>query len=508
VWAPATFLRVLLAACLGLAAPACVTNPATGSRDVILTSTEEENRSGEQAARQVEDQMGLVRAPALEAYVQKLGARLAANSPRRDVSYRFAIADMPETNAFALPGGYIYVSRGLLALANSEAELANVIGHEIGHVAARHHARQQTRATGVGILSALGTVAAAILGGPDAAQMVGAVSQVAGAGIIASYSREQERESDEIGQRIAAQSGYDPAAMADFLASLGRESEVGAHGHTRAPSFLDSHPATPERVGATRARAGSLQVVPSPAFARDRDAFLARLEGLMVGPDPAQGMFQGTRFLHADMDLHLRFPSDWRTQNAPSQVAAAAPQGDALLGLELHGRGDDPLEAARAFLEKAPLRVVDDGALRINGLRAYRVIGAAQDSAAHLTWIAYRGSVYRITGLSSPTRFRAYRALFDGVAETFRPLSAAERGLFKKRVLKIAIARPGETFEALGRRTGNGWGIEQTAVANGLRPGDPLPAGLKLKIAQEQPYQPRAERPGTDPTQATRGKAR
>lgn len=488
--APATLLRVMLAACLALAASACATNPATGRREVILTSAEEESRTGAQAAKQVEAQMGLVRDPELQSYVEKLGARLAMNSPRRDVQYRFAIADMPETNAFALPGGYIYVSRGLLALANSEAELANVIGHEIGHVAARHHARQQTRATGVGLLSTLGTIAAAVLAGPGAAQMVGAVSQVAGAGIIASYSRDQERESDDIGQRIAAQSGYDPAEMAEFLGALGRETEVAAHGRVRAPSFLDSHPATPERVGATRARAGTLAVVPQPALARDRDAFLALLDGLMVGPDPAQGMFEGTHFLHADMDLHLRFPAEWRTQNTPEQVAAGAPQGDALIGMELQGEGDDPREAAQLFLQNVPLRVVEDGALRVEGLRAYRVIGAAQDSAAHLTWIAYRGRIFRLTGLSSPTQFRAYRPLFDRTAETFRPLTEAERGLFKRRVLAIATARAGETLEAFGRRTGNGWGIEQTAVANGLRPGDPLRAGMKLKIAKELPYTP------------------
>jgi len=219
----------------------------------------------------------------------------------------------------------------------------------------------------------------------------------------------------------------------------------------------------------------------------------------MVGPDPAQGMFQGTHFLQADLDLHLRFPAEWSTQNAPSQVAAASPRGDALLGMELQGEGGDPSLAARAFLERAPLRVVDTGALRIEGLRAYRVVGAARDSAVHLTWIAYHGRIYRITGLTSPTAFRAYRPLFEGVAATFRPLTEAERGLFKKRVLQIATALPGETLEALGKRTGNGWGIEQTAVANGLRPGDPLPKGMRLKIAKELPYAPPRQPASAEP---------
>jgi predicted Zn-dependent protease len=447
-------------------------------------------RTGAEAAEQVEAEMGLVRDPELSAYVQQVGARLAAHSPRQDLRYRFAIADMPETNAFALPGGYIYVSRGLLALANSEAQLANVIGHEIGHVAAHHHARQQARATNVGILSALGTVAAAILGGAEAAQMVGSLGQLAGAGSIASYSREQERESDDIGQRIAAQSGYDPGAMAEFLGALGRESQVGQHGATRAPSFLDSHPSTPERVGATRSRAATLAVRSSPAFAPTREKFLALLEGLMVGPDPAQGIFEGTRFLHADMDLSLRFPAEWQTQNSPARVAGGSPRGDALIALELQGRGDDPRAAAEQFLAQQRLNVARSHPLRVNGLRAFELVGAAQDAAAHITWIAYRGSVYRISGLASPAQFRNYEALFAKTAGSFRPLTPAERGRFKQRVLTLATAQAGETLEDLGRRTGNAWGIEQTAVANGLRPGDPLEAGRRLKIAVDKPYQP------------------
>jgi predicted Zn-dependent protease len=483
-------VRAFLASWLCLAGPACAVDPTRGGPAAVQRSTQQEKRTGAEAARQVEAEMGLVRDPELVAYVQRIGARVAANSPRKDVSYRFAIADMAETNAFALPGGYIYVSRGLLALANSEAELANVIGHEIGHVAARHHARQQSRAQNVGILSALGTVAAAILGGPEVAQAVGSLGQVAGAGYIASYSRDQERESDEIGQQLAARAGYDPLGMTRFLDALGRESEIGQHGAARAPSFLDSHPATPERVGATRARAGTLAVGSSPAYEPSRARFLAKLAGLMVGPDPAQGMFDGTRFLHADMGLQLRFPSEWRTQNSAAQVAAGSPQGDAVIGLELQGKGDDPREAAEKFLAQQPLSVVSNRPLRINGLRAFELVGTSSDAAAHVTWIAHRGSIYRISGLASPSRFRSYEPLFQRTAQSFKPLGAADLARFERRVLRIALAREGETFEALGRRTGNAWGIEQTAVVNGMRPGDALRAGTPIKIAIEEPYRP------------------
>ena len=180
-------------------------------------SSEREAQLGAQTAARVAAEMGLVESPALSAYVDESGQRLARHSPRRDVVYRVAVVDWKEPNAVAVPGGYISGSRGLRAIANSEAERANVIGHEIGHVAARHSAQRETRALGVGVLAALGTVAAAAAGGESAAQGAAQIGQVAGAGWIASYGRDQERQADEVGQKLAAQAGWDPAAMAKFL---------------------------------------------------------------------------------------------------------------------------------------------------------------------------------------------------------------------------------------------------------------------------------------------------
>jgi predicted Zn-dependent protease len=211
----ATVRRAALASCLLLLA--CVTNPVTGREELVLMSPSREAAVGREAAAQVADEMGLVEDAALLAYVRGLGARVAAHSPRKDVSYQFAIANMAETNAFALPGGYIYVSRGLLALARSEDEVANVLAHEVGHVAARHAAQRETQALGVGLLSMLGTLGAAALGGQAAAAVAQQLGQVAGAGLIASYGRDQEREADDVGQRMARAAGFDPGGMVTFL---------------------------------------------------------------------------------------------------------------------------------------------------------------------------------------------------------------------------------------------------------------------------------------------------
>ncbi|MCP5069568.1 MAG: M48 family metalloprotease, partial [bacterium] len=260
--------------------------------------------------------MGLVDDPELSAYVRAIGARLAANSPRQDTKYEFRVVDMPEANAFALPGGYIYVSRGLLTLCNSEEELANVMGHEVGHVAARHSAQRETRAAGAGLLTALGTILAGAYGGAEAAQTVGQIGQVAGAGLIASYGRDQERQADSVGQRLSARSGWDPHQMSTFLRTLEADGRL-AHGN-RAPSFFDSHPATPERVGNTAALAGTLVRAATPPIARNRADFLRRIRGIMVGPNPAEGVVDGSSFLHVGMDFRMKFPDGWNVQNGRS----------------------------------------------------------------------------------------------------------------------------------------------------------------------------------------------
>ena len=235
---------------------ATVVNPVTGKREWSTMSPAQEQALGVQLNEQVQAEMGFVDSPELATYVDAIGQRLA----------------------FATPGGWIYLSRGLLVIANSEDELANVIGHEIGHVAARHADQRQTRATGVGILTALGAVVAGATGGDQAAQTVAQLGQAAGAGYIASYGRDQERQSDEVGQKLAAESGWDPAAMASFLHTLERESVLRT-GQVRPPSFLDSHPMTRERVQTTATRASELPRSPAAPLARSKADFLGRLDG-------------------------------------------------------------------------------------------------------------------------------------------------------------------------------------------------------------------------------------
>jgi predicted Zn-dependent protease len=481
-------LRAALAAlALGLSACATSVNPVTGRSEITTMSPQQEAALGQQAAAQVEREIGLVRDPNLIAYVEGIGRQLAARSPRQDVTYRFAVADMPEANAFALPGGYVYVSRGLLALANSEDELANVIGHEIGHVAARHAAQRQTRSTGVGLLSALGTIAAAAVGGPDAARMVGQLGQVAGAGLIASYSRDQERQADAVGQKISVEAGWDPAGMATFLETLDREGRLRAGGAARAPTFLDSHPAAGERAVVAHQRAAELGG-PGRGAGRGRTEFLRRIEGVAVGPDPREGIFREQRFLHPELDFALDFPAGWRTRNARQAVGAMAPRGDALVLLESQGPREDPTAAARRWLGANPTaQVVESGAARVGPWPAYQALVRARsqqgEAVLALTWIAHPKGTFRLTGMTSPAAWRAYAPVFDGVTRSMRALTGAERSSITGLRLAIVQAQSGESLAQLSQRSGNRWSLDETAVANALPRDARLEGGRLVKVA-------------------------
>jgi predicted Zn-dependent protease len=483
-----------------VALTACATNPATGRREIVFMSKEREAEIGRQESAQVEQEMGIVDDPALEAYVATVGERVARQSPRQEMPYRFQIVDMPEPNAFALPGGYVYVSRGLLVIANSEAELTNVIGHEVAHVAARHAAQREAAAVPVGILTVLGTIAAGLIGGGQAAQAVGQLGQTAGQGVIASYGRDQEREADQLGQDYAAKAGTDPEAMADFLRTLENATRLERPDH-RLPSFFDSHPSTPERVAAATSNATALPFTPKPDIARSHEEFLRKLDGLVVGQDADEGVVDGSRLLHPYLGFQVRYPEGWRIQNTRSAVVAIAPNREAALVLELDGPARNAREAAAIFLRRNNLQVVEAGSVQLSSGDGFRALVAMPSqrgpTAADLTWIPFDGRIYRLTGLASGSSYRPYQGAFASVARSFRSLTPQEiRGIRESR-LRIVPARAGETLDQLAARTGSSWKVEEMAVANALPRSGRLQAGQLVKVAIPEPYQPRVRSGGS-----------
>ena len=440
--------------------------------ETVLKSEGDERRAGADMSKEVEAEFGLVEDAALVAYVTEIGTRLARFAPPRDFDYHFRIVDQDAPNAFALPGGQIYVSRGLLLLANTEDELANVIGHEIVHAALRHaSARQAMIESFPGIL------------------------QIMAAGAIASYSRDQEREADRVGQQLAARAGYDPEAMAGFLKQLDY-SERLRFGSSRLPGFFDTHPSTRDRVAEASARARATPWQPVPAIAPGHDGYLRRIDGLAVGTRASEGVFQKDRFLHAELDLSLRFPEGWETRNSRAAVGAISPNHDAQVVLELQGKGDDPQAAVEEYLASdEAIGLGLDGPpqpVRLGPIEAVRATGGARTPAGplkvHLTWIAYGGNIYRLTGIAASGLSEKYEGVFRSTARSFRPLTERERDSIQEMRLRLAEAQSGESLSALSERTRNRWDVQQTAVMNDVFADAPLSESQLVKIAVLEHY--------------------
>ena len=472
-------------------AAACAINPVSGHPQFVLVSKQGEKEMGEREAPRVEQRMGFVGNAALAAYVDAIGRRLAAHSPRQDVQYQFHVVDVPEPNAFALPGGYVYVSRGLLVLVNSEDELAGVIGHEIGHVAARHSVAQISRAAPLAVMTNL-SAAVTGLASPLLGQVVGGVGGLASGLVLAPFSRDQEREADRVGQEMVAAAGWDPAGLANILGTMEREQELQGNEAGRM-SFLASHPSTPERVANTTAYAKELKRAPSAPICETSAALLARLDGLVVGQGADQGVFVGQAFMHPDLDLLIRFPSDWRTQNDRHQAGAVSPDDSALVLLQTVGVGDDPLAAARALERASGSPVVQKtkqgtvGGLKIAWTRA-RTRTESGEVIIELAWIAYAGHIYQIVGVAPLQRSDWFAPVFDGVVQSFRPLEPAERASIRENHLRVIEARRDEELGGLIARSKGRWGTPMTAVVNALSADRPLAAGQLVKLAIAEPY--------------------
>lgn len=481
--------RFAFALAAALVAAGCAVNPVTKQPELSTMSTEREAEIGAEASKIVAEQIGLVEDPKLGRYVDEVGQRLAQRSPRQDTAYHFAVADMEVPNAFALPGGWIYVSRGLLVLTNSEAELANVLGHEIGHVAARHAASREAHSIGAGLLSVMGSVVSAATLGVGAG--IGQLFQIAGAGAIASYSRGQERQADEIGQDLAAVSGWDPEALSRFLETLEIDSEAIGE-PSQLPGFLSSHPLTGDRIAKSAQHAATLTVVPGAPIAASREDFLKKLDGLLVGPDPTHGLFRDNRFLHPGLAITIDFPAGWTTHNSEQVVAAISPEEDALTALQLQEEGSDAKAAALRFSEAHGLALNDARALTIGGRTAYRGVAIAQTQDGRLgldlCWIAHRDMIFRFTGLAPADRFLRHQAALARTSQSFGSLGATELASIHDLRLRVVRAQGGESLATLSRRTGNAMSLEKTAIANSLTADAVLAAGEAVKIAVEVRY--------------------
>jgi predicted Zn-dependent protease len=462
----------ILACAAALVFAACSSAPKSRDQEkkrTILLTEYDDARAGAEASHAVAAEIGLLDDPELDAYVSKIGRKLLRGVPRRSFHYQFSVVDQFEPNAFALPGGYIFISRGLLALANSEDELANVVGHEITHAALRHAAAQQAVAQGGGPLS-MGWVRAANL---------------------AAYGRDMERTADRGGQMLAAAAGYNPMGMSTFLGSLGQMERL-LIGHTRLPTFFDTHPGSRERAGANAARAQEIRWKRDPALGDTRLSYLHHIDGLALEQRPESGVFEGDRFLHPDLDFQIRFPHGWRTSNTNRAVGAMSPGGDAVVFLAADLPEGDLEAVARDSAEKMKeqygLEVKSSQPIKIGRLDALRMQLEGSGIAAYVTFIPYRGTTWHITGFSRSLAEKKYRPHMLNTARSFRPLTAKERNSIETTRLSLVTALANEDLAELGRRTGNAWDTSRTAVLNDIFSNHRFEGGELVKIARVEPY--------------------
>lgn len=471
---------------------ACAADPGA-RRTRRVMSEEDEIKLGAEAAQQVEQYMGFSGSAELNAYVDRIGQRLVKHSSRSHVVHEFHVVDMAEPNAFALPGGHIYVSRGILAIMNSEDELAAVLGHEIGHVAGRHSAKQQTKSRGwipLQILAGIGGAAASVVS-PDLGSAVAGMGQLPASLVLASYSRKQEKEADRLGQQYAAAEGWDPAALSATMDALTREQELAGGRDPNQLSFFDSHPTTPERAREGREYASTLTAAPAARIAVDRNAFVHRLDGLVVGGAARAGVFLDQRFVHPEMDFALTFPESWKYENTPTAVVAYPESESAIVGLQVLGEGDDPAAVADEIATQTEL--LDRSAVKkINGLPAVtantRVVQDGQELALSLAWIAKDGLIYQVLGATTSAKWPEYRPTFEATAATFRRPSESELGAVRENRLRLVAANKGETVGALAKRAQSQWSVAKVAAANAMKANDKLAGGEAIKISKREPY--------------------
>jgi predicted Zn-dependent protease len=452
----------------------CVVNPATGQRQISLMGEATEIRMGADADRDISEAMGVVADPELQAYIQALGGAMAAESERPHLPWTFRVLDDPIVNAFALPGGYIYLTRGILAHFNSEAELAGVLGHEIGHVTARHGVQQVSRAQ----LAQIGLGVGAIL----APEWAG-VLDVAGAGLgllFLSYGRDAEREADDLGLRYMTRLGYDPSAMAETFETLARTSrtEEGA----RIPSFLSTHPDPLSR------RDRILAAIAAGSVEGDRvarDPYLDRIEGLVYGPDPRRGFMRGNTLHHPEWAMRMSFPEGWAVQIQREGVQAAAADQSALLLLSLSSEAS-PQAARAAFVRDlgvtasapspvpAPSLSGEEISFRGETSGGVRIRGVAR-------FLFHEERVFRLVAMTTEAGWDARAAGLRLAMNSVRPeTDMAILGVEPRRI-RLQVVPEAMDLSTFQARYPSSIPLRELAILNGLEPGATLVPGVRVK---------------------------
>lgn len=470
----------LAAATLAVVIVACATNPVTGGRDVVLLSEQQEISLGKQNDPKIRQEYGVYDDAALQAYVQRIGERLGAQSHRPQLVYRFTVLDSDQVNAFALPGGYIYVTRGILAYLNSEAELAAVLGHEIGHVTARHSVRQYSAAVATNL-------AIGLLGGGQAGQQL---MGILGSALLSGYGRDHELESDRLGAEYLARTGYDPNAMIDVVGVLKNQEEAEkkraeAEGREARAyhGVFASHPSADQRLQEVVAEARKFKTANGARVAHDE--YLKQIDKLVFGDSAREGIRHGSNFYHRDLDVAVNFPTGWRLQNTPKAVIAQAPDRGATMQFAMEDL--NTRVTAQEFLRTRVKTnsFIDEGALPGSALPSHTAVVRLSTPYGvrdvRVAVLLRQNRAFLFFGTTKDgAAFKRLDTEFLAAAKSLHTLTPKERPLAEGLRLRTIKARAGDNFVALAKRAPLNSHAELTLrlINDKFPAGEPVPGEL------------------------------
>jgi predicted Zn-dependent protease len=479
------FTKMLLIAAIGVMIPSCAINPVTGKKQIMLMSESQELAMGAQYDPEVIATFGEYKNDKLQNFVQAEGTGMGKISHRPKIEYHIKVLDSPVINAFAVPGGYIYLTRGIMAQLNNEAELAGIIGHEMGHICARHSASQQTKQT-------LGQLL--LIGGMIASERFASLANYAYQGmqlLFLKFSRDDEREADRLGVEYSSKISFDAHKMADFFQVLKKmqlsESEGGI------PTFLSTHPDPGDRYNAVNTQAtrwqDSLKYI---TWKVNTDSYVHLIDGIVYGEDPRQGYVEWNVFYHPELKFRFTYPSGWQFQNSPIQVQMAPGDGKAMIVFSF-ASGSTLQEAAQSTIQAMGVTVQESRSVTVNGMNAMAVVcqQVSQDQSAGTQstiqilsyFIDYNGVYYVFHGLAAATDFNTYFSMLQSTMTSFAQLTDLSKINVQPnyvRVKKVTRAATlAETFKTFGIPSDK---YNEYALLNEMELTDKLPVGKLIKI--------------------------
>jgi predicted Zn-dependent protease len=466
----------------------CAVNPVTGKKQIMLMSEAQEVQMGMQYDPQVLATFGEYQNDNLRNFLQQKGTEMGLLSHRPKLEYHVKILDSPVVNAFAVPGGYIYFTRGILAQLNNEAEIMGILGHEMGHITARHSVSQQSK-------QQLGQLL--LIGGMIASEKFAQYAQYAMQGmqlLFLSFSRDNEREADRLGVEYSSRIGYDAHKMADFFEVLNKMNMAESHGGV--PTFLSTHPDPGDRYNSVHQMAKAWQdSLKLPAYKVNGDSYLQMIDGIVYGEDPRQGFVEGNVFYHPELKFRFAHPAGWQLENLPTQVNMGPADGKAIMIFTL-ASGASLEEAATNTIKQLNLTLQESKKATVNGLPALATIckqvqqdqstGQQQTISVLSYFIQYSGGNYVFHGVSAEAEFGNYFKTFESSMNTFSALTdPAKLSIRPKRIQVKKVLRTGTLASAF-----SSYGVPQNmmnelALLNNMELNGQVPAGKLIKIVGE-----------------------